>query len=122
MINIGIFRKNLSNRENSLLFGYAKRNQAYPHDIIVNACIAFSRGCEWCSTYGSGYPYCFYNTKPGWDGTCDSTIAPGDRQDCWPYPEGSNAKCVNAGCTWCPLDGYAWCFYDNNPVRSVNYL
>ncbi|XP_072039745.1 sucrase-isomaltase, intestinal-like [Amphiura filiformis] len=70
-------------------------------------------GCEWCATYVDGFPFCFDNTKPGYDGTCYSTIPPHERQDCWPKPEGSNAKCVDAGCTWCPLDGYAWCFYDD---------
>ncbi|XP_033108978.1 maltase-glucoamylase, intestinal-like [Anneissia japonica] len=74
-------------------------------------CIA--RGCTWCETYAGGVPWCFDNTKPGFDGKCSSLVAPKDRVDCWPKDQPDNAKCVDAGCTWCPLQGYTSCFYDD---------
>lgn len=79
-----------------------------------------ARGCEWCETYQGGLPWCFYNDKPGFDGTCKSSLPLNQREDCWPYPEGSNAKCVDAGCVWCPDDNAPWCFYDDEvPVVTT---
>ncbi|KAJ8027757.1 Maltase-glucoamylase, intestinal [Holothuria leucospilota] len=74
-----------------------------------------NRGCEWCEADNENVPWCFHNTKPGFDGTCSSSIPFEDRCDCYPMGGVSNAKCVNKGCTYCPVDnpvGTPWCFYE----------
>ncbi|PIK58623.1 putative sucrase-isomaltase, intestinal-like [Apostichopus japonicus] len=80
-----------------------------------------ARGCVWCETYQQGLPWCFYNDKPGYDGTCPSSLPLEQRAECWPYPEGSNSRCVNEGCVWCPVEqnGIPWCFYDDHVPTQV---
>ncbi|XP_022091492.1 integumentary mucin C.1-like [Acanthaster planci] len=77
------------------------------------ACTA--RGCTWCRAYDPSAPWCFFNTKPGYEGTCPSTVPTSQRVDCG---QPTNAQCVKTGCVWCPETGGPWCFFDEDAGNS----
>ncbi|XP_033631820.1 sucrase-isomaltase, intestinal-like [Asterias rubens] len=72
------------------------------------------KGCTWCRADDGNAPWCFNNTKLGYNGVCPSSIPPSKRADC---NKRTNSECVNTGCVWCPESGGPWCFHDDNAVN-----
>ena len=74
----------------------AKRRDCYPWPGASQSGCE-SRGCVWCASDQSSYPYCFYD-----DTVCPSEIPEASRVDCLAGdPSGNKEKCNAAGCIWC---------------------